>query len=236
MKHVFRFLGRLEGDAWVIDDESEVEHIRKVLRLVEGTEIEVFDGRGAWGSGRIETVGKERVDVIVAQQETTTRPGRALSIAIGAVKPGDMDDVIPALTELGADAIHVFYQEGGDPGRMGPKVQERWRRIVLAAAKQCKRAWLPEIHSHESLRSLLATTSKVGGKFFGAAGADKKLLAQEVGDGGCLVVLGSERGLNAEEEKVLVEAGFEAVTFGEYVLRARTAAIAAMAILASRRG
>lgn len=236
MKHVFRFLGRLDDGAWVIDDESEVEHIRKVLRLVVGTEVEVFDGLGTWGTGRVEVVGKDRVDVTVDHQETVARRGRPLSIAIGAVKPGDMDDVIPTLTELGADAVHVFYQEGGDPGRLGPKVRERWRRIVLSAAKQCKRAWLPEIHIHECLRDLLTATGGVGGKYFGAAGAAKQLVAEQVGEGGSLVVLGSERGLNPTEEKVLVDAGFEAVSFGEHVLRARTAAIAAMAILACRRG
>ena len=236
MKHVFRFLGRLNDGAWVIDDASEVEHIRKVLRLVGGTEVEVFDGQGTWGLGHIETVGKDQVDVTVKRQEAVKRRERPLSIAMGAVKPGDMDDVIPALTELGADSVHVFYQEGGDPGRLGPKVQERWRRIVLAAAKQCKRAWLPEIHIHESLPGLIAATGVAGGKYFGAAEAKKHLVAEDVGEDGSLVVLGSERGLNPTEEKALVDAGFEAVSFGDYVLRARTAAIAAMAILASRRG
>jgi len=235
MSHRFRFIGEKDAGAlWQLVGE-EAHHLAKVLRLEEGAAVEVTDARGVWALGTVVRIGAKAVAIEATDEFREAAPDVRLAFAIGALKPGAVDDILPALTELGVDTVHVFLQKESAKSRLTDKVAERWQRILVQALKQCKRARLPAIVEHGSLAALLHETAGDAEtrRYMLAAGAARPLgeLLRQGGPGrGVLLVAGGEKGLIPDEEAALFEAGFCAASLGPHVLRAVTAAVAAVAV------
>ncbi|MEY4631850.1 MAG: hypothetical protein RIQ81_1970 [Pseudomonadota bacterium] len=242
--HVFRFLGAPgdgTGSHWVIDSE-DARHALKVLRLPSGEVVEVTDGRGRVVTGKLVPLGKEAAGVDVTGLRTEPAPTAPLHIAVGALKPGDVDDLLPALVELGMDRISIVLSRHGDKNRIGDRPAERWQRIVQNAIKQAKRAWLPDLVVHGSLEEFLMTVQAGTCWIFTAPGAESgdpvprdrptAVCASATSDQPVTGLVGSEKGFSDDEIQAAFRAGFKPVSIVTSVLRARTAAIAAATILA----
>lgn len=233
--HRFRFFVSAADSASVSIEDSEHLHLAKVLRLPVGTEVEVFDGTGwvAWGciqdiSSRSARV---RIDGVLPAREK--KPSSI--VCLGALKPNSCDDLFPPLVELGVDVFHLFLSEGNARHRGSDSAQARWHRILLTAVKQCKRATIPTIFVWPSCEALLQ-----GAAF--PADAQRWLLDPEsavsLGEGvraqaPSVLAIGSEKGLSSVESTLFREAGFVPVSMGDSILRATTAAIAAVAVVSS---
>jgi 16S rRNA (uracil1498-N3)-methyltransferase len=232
MPHIFRFFGSKTGPkTWALDTD-EIEHLRKVLKLRVGDVIEVMDGRGIIGEGVLVNISKESALVETNSEISTERPGSKLALAMGALKPGDVDDILTDLVELGMNEIHIFQQSDSAKYRTGDKPRERWQRLIRAAMKQCKSAWQPTIVVHNSLKDVLEELKSFDQKCVLDAAAEKNLLDLATTPiVSMAVIIGSERGLNLEEGVLCEKFGFLPAQMGAHVLRARTAAVAAAAIL-----
>ena len=167
-KHVFRFFASPNSAIqWTLDAE-DAHHALKVLRLPAGEPVEATDGKGTLIRGTLLPTGKESADITnivlihtaepVAGSDTISRI--QLELAVGALKPGDLDDVIPALVELGVDRISVFITEETGKNRIADKSVERWNRIIRTATKQSKRLWLPELATFDSINGWLESLPK----------------------------------------------------------------------------
>ncbi|MBI2602328.1 MAG: 16S rRNA (uracil(1498)-N(3))-methyltransferase [Deltaproteobacteria bacterium] len=238
MKHKFRFFGRTIGsNEWAITGE-EYEHLRKVLRLKEGEEVEVFDGEGRWGAGKITEFDKDTAIVLVTQTKKETLAIPSLVVAIGALQPKTMTDLLPCLVELGVDTIHVIELEGVPKNRTNPKTLDRWRRILLSSLKQCKRATMPSFNVWLDLAPFVQLASEtlphrwVLDPTATQSIADLELAGKE----SICLVMGSESGLSAKELEVLEQAGFQKLNLGRFTLRSFTAALSAVAVLSAKRG
>lgn len=128
---------------------DEARHLTRVLRLTEGEEVVVFDGRGREFVARVAAAARDRVQVdLVAPQEPAPE-GRVPITLVQAVLKGDaMDGVIRDATMMGAAAIEpivtartIGRQRAADRGR----ITERWARIAVSSAKQCRRATVPAV-------------------------------------------------------------------------------------------
>ena len=119
---------------------------------------------------------------------------------------------------------------------------ERWQRILVQSAKQCKRAWLPQIAHYDSVAHLTmqlaanddpTTTQKI--LLRGTPGdlALPRLLTARAGR--VIVVAGGEKGLASAEEQALLDSGYQPASLGPFVLRAVTAAVAAAATMSLHR-
>lgn len=242
MGHRFRFIGARGGDGtWRLSGE-EARHLGKVLRLDVGAEVEVTDGLGAWALGRVAQLrATEALIEEVGGAQVEPRPAAPLIMAIGALKPGGVDEILPALTELGVDRLWIFQQAETAKTRLSDKVVERWRRIVTQAVKQCKRSWVPELETFASLEAVAERAGALGPavRVALAQGGTETLLARLAREGTetpVVVVCGGEKGLSPEEEETLRRAGFSEQRLGPHVLRAVTAAVAAAAVVAAARG
>lgn len=232
MSHLFRFFGQeITSTSWTID-QDELEHLRKVLRLQVGSELEVMNGKGLIAKGQLTELTKDHASVAIISREFIEQTSVRKCLAIGALKPGDLDDILTDLVELGMDEIHVFQQTDTAKYRTGDKPKERWQRLIRSAVKQCKTAWCPVVVVHDSLKYALAALSIHQQKFvLDAAGSDSLLIALQKPATSVAMIVGSERGLNQDELLCCQNAGFQVVRLGDNVLRARTAGVAAAAIL-----
>ncbi len=235
MSHLFRFLGNYQDGIWTIDG-SELHHLKKVLRLRPGDLVEVFNGCGYSGHGALLEASGELATVGVESTKFSPKMESSLILAIGALKPGTLEETLPFLVELGVDHIHTFLQDHAAKSRIHDKAQERWQRIIVASSKQCKRPWLPTIHAWRSLDDLLnsdvLTSDHV--RLTLSPDAEDSLISYPLADKRVMAVLGGELGLHDKELHSLHEKGFSPVSLGPHILRAVTAAIASAGVLSSR--
>ena len=240
MSHQYRFLGhRLPGDReqWKIVGE-EARHLKKVVRLKEGDQVEVFDGKGSYAEGLVE-FRESNVFVRISSSGFEKSPGQKLVLGVGALKPGFVDDLLPSLTELGMQEIHIFLQEGVSKTRLQEKTRLRWEKILVSAAKQCKCNYLPEVSCWPSLSEFLGhLQGRFSRGFYLQPGATRDFLRelQETGqESGLCAVVGSEKGFSPDESRLLGDSFLLPVSLGPLVLRAYTATLSAGVLLSASR-
>lgn len=272
-RHVFRFTGRqIDDQLWLLDEE-EAWHASKVLRLDEGATVEVTDGSGNLATGTLIRHEKRhgRLDGRLEGKQEGKRDGKLLGVSVtrqvfsapararfelvlGALKPGDIDEIIPGLVELGAKKISVYVSQQTGKDRITDRALDRWQRIAVTAMKQSKQVWRTEIATWVSFSDWLnhhrSTTDNASIRWIftepeiaesGATTPRSALAAishlQTVSAGNpdapwLTGVVGSEKGFTADEFKAALTAGFAPVSLGPNVLRSKTAAHAAATILA----
>jgi 16S rRNA (uracil1498-N3)-methyltransferase len=234
MSHIFRFFGKpLNDSTWQLTGD-EAHHFVKVLRLGIDEVVEVTDGRGSWVSGTVTSVNSREVNVTISSSHRADNPRISLELAIGALRPGVVDEILPMICELGIDRIHVFGQRGVAKTRLGPKVHERWERILLQSIKQCKRPWLPEVVEHESVEDLIAASAKSNLARVCLDPLAPILMPhglRDLGKRDVLAIVGGEKGFDPVEADLLTQAGAVGMRLGDGILRAVTAAVAAATCL-----
>ncbi len=205
--------------------EGEGHHLR-VRRAEGGESVEVRDGEGLVGVGRLVRAGKSwAVDVTTASR--ASRPAE-LVLAVGAGDRDRFDWVVEKATELGVTSVIPLETErtAGVASRVRVQHLERLRRHALEAVKQSGAAWATRVEDPLSIAGLCARPL-VGEGWF--ADADGAIVPAVVEKAPLTVVIGPEGGLTSEELGRLRGAGYTAVSLGPHTLRFETAAIAAAA-------
>jgi 16S rRNA (uracil1498-N3)-methyltransferase len=228
----------LGGEEAVLHGD-EARHAAQVLRLKAGERLLVADGRGRLAEATAVAVSRDEVRARVTAVRTVPPRRPALTVVVGLVKGGKLDLVVQKLTELGVERVAPALCRRSvvawdDAKRAAAR--ERWTAIALAAAKQSRRALVPEIAPVAALADQVAAAPaprlvcwEEGGKPLSAAlPADPPAALT--------LVVGPEGGLEAAEVAACQAAGAEPVSLGPLVLRAETAAIATAAAAAFRYG
>lgn len=231
MKQIFCFIGRMVDDrTWSIEDQ-ELYHLERVLRLKSGDQVQLIDGQGNYAAGTISTISKLSASVEIQTTKLQPESRFPTTVAVGALRHGSMDEVLPAIVELGVGAIVVFRPAGAEKDRINEKTLDRWQRIVVSACKQSKRARLPELAVFDSLDSFLDSRGQDTLYFFDElADSSQQIQLSSTGNSTGLIV-GNEAGLGAHERLLLQNKGIKGVRFGNFIMRATTAVIAAATLL-----
>ena len=224
----------------------EAYHVVKVLRLREGEEIELFDGKGGRYRGKIGAIRGDVVEGKIAETLVPRRAGAVASLSLypALLKASRWEWLLEKGTELGVASFHpvttqrtiVLLHEAERIRAKG----DRWGKIVMAAAKQCGRAELPAVDAPKPLRDALADAQKKGPIFFGwegmAGSSASSVLKDALAFDGkrtpnVSLFIGPEGGFTAEE--VELAQSHDAILFGlgSSTLRGETAAIAAASVV-----
>jgi 16S rRNA (uracil1498-N3)-methyltransferase len=226
----------------------EARHAVVVRRIRTGEHVEVVDGAGVRIGGDVTGVaGGSGPGLEIAVTDVLVEPGPRPSIVlVQALAKGSRDELaIEAATEVGLDGVIPWQSERSVAqwrGEKASKGRARWEQVVLAAAKQSRRAWVPvvsELVTGAELRTLVAELTGAGSVVLVLhedaglpfAGADIGPDAERV-----LLVVGPEGGLSEAEVTALAAAGAQPVRLGPHVLRTSTAGPVAVAALAQRLG
>lgn len=218
---------------------DEAAHLTRVLRLGEGDEIGVFDGRGAEYRARVTRAARDGVVVSLIERTSGAPEPKVRLVLIQAVLKADaMDEVVRDATMMGVARIdpivtaHIAVKEST---LSGGRAVARWTRVAIASAKQCRRATVPAIEaptrfeqwlaaSTDELKLLLVEPSA-------ASGAEANLRSLGSRPSSAAVIVGPEGGWSPEEVTRAVAAGCVPVTLGGLTLRADAVPIAALSIL-----
>ncbi|MES2533228.1 MAG: 16S rRNA (uracil(1498)-N(3))-methyltransferase [Pseudomonadota bacterium] len=213
----------------------------QVLRLQPGDGLTLFDGAGGEYGATVTRMGRSEVVVEVGTHDAVEREvERALHLAVGMPANDRMDWLVEKATELGVASIQPLHTAHGvlrlNSERAEKKVAH-WQAIAVSACEQCGRNRVPMIHPVQSLADWLSALAphamdELRGVLSLAPGTRT---CKEVASGAlrrAYMLSGPEGGLSAQEEALALAAGFVPLTLGNRVLRAETAAIAALVALA----
>ena len=232
-------------DEKVILRGTDVAHIRTVLRLKGGDRIQVLDGRGNCYTVILATMGRDRIESIIALKEDASNCESPLSICLGQgmVKGTGFDCIVRKSVELGVDKV-VPVSSTRCISKLSKKDAvkkiDRWRRIAREASKQCGRSRVPDIG---------AGSTSVKDFCFASRESDLKLIFWEEERSirikdllhihqlkSAAILIGPEGGFSSSEVETSRKYGFQSVSLGPRLLRTDTAPLAAISILQNHWG
>jgi 16S rRNA (uracil1498-N3)-methyltransferase len=222
----------LEPGGRVPLDGTAHHHLTRVLRLRDGAEVEVSDGRGTAADGRL---AGDEVELTGAPV-TVPAPRPTLTVAQGLPRGRKLDEVVRQVTELGVDRIvpvaaaRSVTRLAGD---RAARAVERWTAVARGAAEQSRRAWRVEVTPVTAVRDLVDALPAGTHLLVAHVGARTPLpdaVATVTADH-LAVAVGPEGGWEDDEVAAMVGAGGAPVGLGPTVLRTEHAAAAAAAVL-----
>lgn len=240
-----------------IEDPGDLKHMRKVLRLQPGDEVDVSDGDEWEYRAQIVSLDKDRAELtILDKQKCATEPETRITLYQGIPKQGKMETIVRKCVELGVHRIVPVFMDRTvvvDKGNIGRKI-DRWQKVAAESVKQCRRGMIPEVSDAvrmpqaleelERVSAAAAARPAIGGQY------DLILLPYENEEGTTIkdvlreslcgsdarprsiaVLIGPEGGFSDAEVAQITSAGGRSVTLGKTILRTETAGMAAIAMI-----
>lgn len=211
---------------------GESHHLTRVLRLRAGDALSVFDGRGReWEADLVSVSGDEAIVRVGAERTERVDPELAVTLVQALCRPDRLEWVLQKGTEVGVASFVLTTTERVEGGVARGVKLDRWRRILLEAAKQCGRRTIPAIDGPRPVVEVLPE-----GAFGIVLHADATrprladLLASRRPTPTWLAV-GPEGGFEDAEVDALVERGWLVAGLGPRILRTETAGTIASALV-----
>jgi 16S rRNA (uracil1498-N3)-methyltransferase len=229
----------LQRDVVVLSG-PEGRHAATVRRLRPGERADVGDGAGLVAECVVAAAGPEGLELAVRARRQVSRPDPAITV-VQAIPKGDRGELsVEEMTEVGVDRIVPWAAARCVPvwqGARGERSLAKWRVTAREAAKQSRRAWIPEVTAPATTSDVCQAIAKAACAIVlepDAADSLSHLSVPESGD--LLIVVGPEGGVTEEESAAFLAAGATARRLGPTVLRTSTAGTVAAAVLLSRSG
>ena len=227
------------GDALSLP-AGAARHVQ-VLRLQPGDGITLFNGNASPGGefeATVTRMGRSDVDVKIGIYYAIEREAaRAVHLAVGMPANDRMDWLVEKATELGVASIQPLITERSVlrlSGERADKKQVHWQSVAVAACEQCGRNRVPVIHPVMSLTAWLKTHRPGNACLLSLRDGSVPLHDMARGamrDAAITFLSGPEGGLSDGEELAALVSGFEGVSLGPRILRAETAALAALTLI-----
>jgi len=218
-------------------DGPQVHYLRNVLRVRGGDRVTLFDGAGSEADARVCAVDRARIQLEVGvPKRSATMPRLVVSLVVGLSKGDKLDLVVEKATELGVGAILPALSERTVvrlEGERAERRRQRWLRIAEAAASQSRRADIPRIAPVRSLREQMGAAEGAARLLFweGARGGEGLSGIGRPSEPSVALAVGPEGGFTSDEVQAASDLGYLPLSLGPRVLRAETAAIAAVALV-----
>lgn len=213
-------------------DEEASHHCTQVLRMKEGAELLLTNGRGLSATAMIVTASRKRTQVEVQRVEKVAASLAQFGLAIAFTKNKSRNEwLLEKATEMGISHIFPVFTKRGEKDKINP---ERLNNILVSAMLQSQQVYLPQLHEAQPLAKLLADSETLfPQKFIAHCESEQERnpywSALETGKS-TLVLVGPEGDFTSEEISMSLEAGFKAVSFGSNRLRTETAGLYACTV------
>jgi 16S rRNA (uracil1498-N3)-methyltransferase len=207
-------------------DPAQANYLGNVMRRGEGAELLVFDGQSGEWLARVTEAGKKRMALTVERKTREPETIPDVWLAFAPVKRAQTDWLVEKATELGAARLLPVMTQRTIAERVK---LDRLETIAIEAAEQCGRTKLPEIADPIMLDRLLGARDPDRRLYF-ADEAGGEAAAQAFKSGPALILTGPEGGFTDDERAAIRAApNAVAISLGPRILRAETAALAALA-------
>jgi 16S rRNA (uracil1498-N3)-methyltransferase len=219
---------------------AEGRHAAAARRLRPGERADVGDGAGLVAECVVTAHGPGGLELAVHARREVPRPDPVITV-VQAIPKGDRGELaVEELTEVGVDRIVPWAAARCVPvwrAERGARSLAKWRVTAREAAKQSRRAWIPEVTEAASGADVAQVIGKAACAIMLEPGAVQSLGCIRPPESGDLVlIVGPEGGITGEESAAFQAAGATARRLGPTVLRTSTAGTVAAAVLLSRTG
>jgi 16S rRNA (uracil1498-N3)-methyltransferase len=216
-----------------IDASSEQSHyLSNVLRMAEGADLLVFNGRDGEWLARIATKTKKVVRLEAVEQTRPQTPASDLVYCFAPLKVGRLDYLVQKAVEMGAGVLQPVITQHTQLAKVGI---ERLQANAVEAAEQCGILAIPEVRDTKKFSALLAGWDSERRLIFcdESAETNNPLPAlQAIREKKLGLLVGPEGGFSEDERRQLHVLPFvTAIPLGPRILRADTAAVAALAVI-----
>ena len=218
----------------------EGRHAAAVRRLHAGERADVGDGAGLIAECVVTACSGAGLELAVRARREVPRPDPLITV-VQAIPKGDRGELaVEEMTEVGVDRIVPWAAARCVPvwrAERGARSLTRWRVTAREAAKQSRRAWIPEVTEPASAADVAEVITRAACAIVlepGAAQSLGRLSPPESGD--LVVIVGPEGGITDSEHAAFRSAGATSCHLGPTVLRTSTAGTVAAAVLLSRSG
>lgn len=210
--------------------------LRSVLRLAPGAKLALFNGQDGEWLAELEAIGKKQASVTVLDQRREQARIIPLHLIFAPIKKTPLDFLIQKSVELGVTELHPIITDRTQGDRLNA---ERLKSQTIEAAEQCERLEIPTVHPICKLEAMLADWPEDRPLFVCAESGEavpitdalitqKHAISEKSGNG---LMTGPEGGFSERELVILRERSFVTlVGLGPRILRAETAALAALAL------
>jgi 16S rRNA (uracil1498-N3)-methyltransferase len=211
---------------------EDARHLTRVLRVARGEVYQISDNRGLY-LAEVEAAHKEAVAFRIVETLAAPEPKAEIALCAALIKFDHFEWMIEKATELGVARIVPVIAARSEKGldRAAAKRIERWRRIALEASQQSRRPRLPEIEPPAALEATLGIAAQAR-LFADEEGGAPLLDALPPAAASAAILIGPEGGWTSAEREAARY--WTRVSLGPHVLRAETAAIAALAAAGMR--
>lgn len=218
-------------------DGAQSHYLAHVLRLVAGAALLVFNGRDGEWRARIAALGRKTVRIAVAERTRPQPPAPDLIYAFAPLKAGRLDYMVQKAVEMGAGVLQPVITQHTQVAR---PAMARIEANAIEAAEQCGVLALAALRQPRKLDRLLAEWEPDRRLIFcdESAGSDNPLpILQAIGTRKLGLLVGPEGGFSEAERRMLRALAFvTAIPLGPRILRADTAAVAALALVQATLG
>lgn len=228
-------------DEEILLEGDDFKHLKQVLRLGPQDTIHVFDGSGIEYVSTIVSINENNaLAKIESSYKSDTEPKARVTLFQGIPKGNKMDLIIQKTVELGVYKIVPIITE-----RTVVKINEkdkakkanRWSKIAKEAAKQCHRAYIPEVLKPIKFGDLSELLKDFDSSFLLYENESKKCLKEvlkcytinKIED--ISIIVGPEGGFTDQEIEIFRKWGHDTVGLGRRILRTETASISALSII-----
>ena len=215
----------------------DAEHLVRVLRAEAGQIYEISDNERVY-LAEIETARKSLVTFKVLEELPSPAPVAQVALYPALFKFDRFEWMVEKATELGVTSIHPFEAVRSERGlaQAAQKRRARWERIALEASQQSRRIRLPAVHETLDFEDVLTNEPNADLCLLldeeNSAPPIRSSLPRDISsaDRICLLI-GPEGGWIDEEREKAAAAGWRGCSLGSFVLRAETAAMAALSVV-----
>lgn len=208
---------------------QQQHYLLRVLRSRDGDKFIAMDGIGNWWLAQL--IGEQ--GQILEPLEVKTELPVSITLMVALPKGNGFDDVVRCCTELGVTCIAPVLS---DRTLLNPSSQklERWRRIASEAAEQSERAFVPTILEPVAFSTAINECASIH-RYICEARGDYPHLRTVLNkfSGEIIIAIGPEGGWTDQELEIAIKSGFEPISLGRRILRAVTAPIVALSLIAA---
>lgn len=219
----------IAANSTLLLEDAPSHHLGRVLRAKPGQAVVLFNGHGGEYPATITAIDKKGVTVAVAAHNPVERErATAVHLGLALIKPERFEWAIEKCAELGVAAITPLVTQYTDqkirPEQIDKK-RQRWQQIAISACEQSGRNRIPVIHAPLTLEAWLNARDEAVKLLADpdAPAFDKSTAAKTAA-----LLVGPEGGFTPEEAQAAAQAGFNKRALGPTILRAETAAVAAL--------
>jgi len=211
---------------------EQSHYLANVMRMSEGGELLVFNGGDGEWLARVAAKGKKAVRLAIVEQTRPQHPLPDLAYCFAPLKVGRLDYLVQKAVEMGAGVLQPVITQHTQLAKIGT---DRLKANVMEAAEQCGILAVPEVREAQKFSTLLAGWEKDRRLIFcdESATTNNPLAAlQGISEKKLGLLVGPEGGFSEEERRQLRALPFvTAIPLGPRILRADTAAVAALAVI-----